>query len=45
MNEVPRSYTNPRISPDGNRLLVQAGGLWIQDLARSTFTRLTSKDG
>jgi serine/threonine protein kinase len=44
MNDVVRSYTNPRISPDGSRVVVQAGNLWIQDLARSTFTRLAPKD-
>jgi serine/threonine-protein kinase len=44
MNEVARNYTNPRISPDGKRILVQAGDLWIQDIARSTFTRLASRD-
>jgi Tol biopolymer transport system component len=43
LNDVPRSYVNPRLSPDNSRLLVnQAGDLWIQDLARTTFTRLTS---
>ena len=44
MNDVVRSYSNPRISPDGSRVVVQAGNLWIQDLARSTFTRLAPKD-
>jgi serine/threonine-protein kinase len=42
LNGEPRSYTNPRISPDGQRLLVQAGDLWMQDLARGTFSRLTN---
>jgi hypothetical protein len=27
VNELPRSYSNPRIAPDRNRLLVQAGDL------------------
>jgi serine/threonine protein kinase/Tol biopolymer transport system component len=44
VNELPRSYSNPRIGPDRNRLLVQAGDLWVHDIARSTFTRLTSRD-
>ena len=44
LNEVARSYTNPRLSPDGSRILVQAGDLWIQDVTRSTFTRLTPRD-
>jgi len=44
LNDVVRNYANPRLSPDGNRVLVnQAGDLWIQDLTRSTFTRLTSR--
>ena len=44
LNEVARSYANPRLSPDGSRMLVQAGDLWIQDVTRSTFTRLTPRD-
>ncbi len=40
----PRAYANPRLSPDGDRLLVQAGDLWFQDLSRPTFTRLTPRD-
>jgi len=44
LNNTLRSYANPRLSPDGTRVLVQAGDLWLQDLARSTFTRLTSRD-
>jgi Tol biopolymer transport system component len=44
INDVVRSYTNPRLSPDGSRVVVQAGNLWIQDLVRSTFTRLAPKD-
>ena len=40
-----RPYQNPRLSPDGARIVVEVAGgdLWIQDLARSTFTRLTSE--
>jgi len=44
MNDVLRAYSNPRISPDGTRVVVQAGNLWIQDLSRSTFTRLSNRD-
>jgi serine/threonine-protein kinase len=38
------SYTNPRVSPDGRRLLVENGGNVIEalDLARGTRARLTS---
>jgi serine/threonine protein kinase/Tol biopolymer transport system component len=42
LNDVPRSYASPRLSPDGTRVLVQASGLWIQDLARATFTRVAT---
>jgi eukaryotic-like serine/threonine-protein kinase len=44
LNDVARNYATPRLSPDGTRLLVQAGDLWVQDLARSNFTRVTSRD-
>jgi serine/threonine-protein kinase len=44
VDDVLRNYANPRIAPDGNRVVVQADGLWIQDLARATFTRLASRD-
>jgi Tol biopolymer transport system component len=40
LNSTLRPYTNPRLTPDGTSLLVQAGALWIQDLRRTTFTRL-----
>ncbi len=40
LNNTLRPYTNPRLTPDGSSLLVQAGDLWIQDLRRTTFTRL-----
>ena len=42
LNDTPRNYTNPRLAPDGSRLVVQAKDLWLQDLRRATFTRLTS---
>ena len=42
LNGDRRSYANPRTSPDGQRIIVQAGDLWVQDLARPTFSRLTT---
>ena len=44
VTEISRPYSNPRLSPDGSRIAVEVAGgdLWIQDLSRSTFTRLTS---
>lgn len=37
------SYRHPRLSPDGRRIVVEAGGdLWTEDLSRGTFARLTS---
>jgi hypothetical protein len=42
VNDDRRSYTNPRISPDGQRVIVQAGDLWMQDLSRGTFSRLSN---
>jgi serine/threonine-protein kinase len=41
-NAERRSYANPRFSPDGQRIIVQAGDLWMQDIARGTFSRLTT---
>jgi hypothetical protein len=43
--DLPASrYANPRISPDGRRLLVESGGSVIEalDLARGTRARLTA---
>jgi eukaryotic-like serine/threonine-protein kinase len=41
-----RPYAQPRLSPDGNRLVAAMRGnsedLWLVDLARSTSNRLTS---
>jgi Tol biopolymer transport system component len=38
-----RGYRHPRLSPDGRRIVVEAGGdLWTEDLSRGTFARLTS---
>jgi Tol biopolymer transport system component len=43
ITDVPRSYQNPRVSPDGRLVLVEVSGdLWVQDTMRMTFTRLTS---
>lgn len=42
LNGERRTYANPRMSPDGQRIIVQAGDLWLQDLVRSTFSRLTT---
>ena len=40
-----RAFVGPRISPDGTRVVVntydQESDLWVWDLARKTFTRLT----
>ena len=46
ITDVSRSYKNPRLSPDGQRIVVEVAGgaLWIQDVTRSTFTRLTTGD-
>jgi len=44
ITERPRRYQYPRLAPDGRRAVVAAAGdLWIQDIARATFTRLTSE--
>jgi eukaryotic-like serine/threonine-protein kinase len=44
ITETPRRYQYPRLAPDGRRAaVVAAGDLWIQDLARTTLTRLTSE--
>jgi serine/threonine-protein kinase len=44
-----RAYLQPRLSPDGGRILVcandQDADLWIWDLARQTLTRLTFAPG
>jgi Tol biopolymer transport system component len=43
ITETPRRYQYPRLAPDGRRTAVAtAGDLWIQDIPRATFTRLTS---
>jgi serine/threonine-protein kinase len=49
LNAEPRSYRNPRISPDGTRVVVTADAgesqLWIYDLAHDTLRRLTPSEG
>jgi len=44
----PRRYVGPRVSPNGKKLLVGIEGanddLWISDVSRGTFTRLTFRD-
>ncbi len=44
ITETSRPYQNPRLSPDGRRIVVETAGgeLWVHDLGRATFTRLTS---
>jgi hypothetical protein len=37
----PDAYLYPRLSPDGQRLAVSAGDIWIYDWQRDTMTRLT----
>src|SRR5262245_45337204 len=46
INDTPRPYQNPRLGPDGHRIVIEVAGgeLWVQDVTRSTFTRLTSGD-
>jgi hypothetical protein len=46
ITDVTRPYKNPRLSPNGRRIVVEVTGadLWIQDIDRSTFTLLTKGD-
>jgi serine/threonine protein kinase len=46
ISETSRPYQNPRLSPDGHRIVVEVAGghLWMQDLARGNFTKLTSAE-
>jgi eukaryotic-like serine/threonine-protein kinase len=45
INLPPRTYTYPRLSPDGTRAALdirdQENDIWIWDIARATLTRLT----
>ena len=44
ITDTPRRYQYPRLSSDGRRTVVAADGdLWIQDVTRATFSRLTSE--
>jgi Tol biopolymer transport system component len=38
-----RGYLNPRLSPDGTRIVVQAGGVWMLDLRRKAFQLLPTQ--
>jgi len=45
----PATYIGPRLSPDGGRLVVWAGGfepdcIWVYDIARGTLSRLTFEE-
>ncbi|MBM3820505.1 MAG: hypothetical protein FJW14_16010, partial [Acidimicrobiia bacterium] len=45
LNDVPRLYRTPRLTPDQSSLVMEAGGdLWMHDLLRGAFTRLTSEN-
>jgi Tol biopolymer transport system component/aminoglycoside phosphotransferase (APT) family kinase protein len=45
VSRTSRYYQNPRLGPGGRQLVVSANGdLWIQDMERATFTRLTTDD-
>jgi Tol biopolymer transport system component len=45
ITDVYRSYQDPRLSPDGRRIIVQSGSdIWMQDTAHATFVRLTSDE-
>ena len=46
----PRTYLNPRLSPDGQRVTFQLGGgaladIWVYDIRRENLTRLTFEHG
>ena len=43
LSDAPRAYANPRLAPDGRRFVVEVGSgdLWVRDLTRESFTRLT----
>ncbi len=43
LSEPARPYANPRVAPDGRRFVVEVGSgdLWLRDLTRQSFTRLT----
>ena len=37
LTDTPRSYINPRLSPDGTRVVFQAGAIWVHDLRRKSM--------
>jgi len=37
ITDTARGYTSPRLSPDGTRIVVQAGGIWVLDLRRHSL--------
>jgi Tol biopolymer transport system component len=37
LTDAPRSYINPRLSPDGTRIVVQAGAIWVHDVRRRSL--------
>ena len=40
--DAARNYMNPRLSPDGTRIVVQAGEIWVHDLRRKAFERVVT---
>jgi Tol biopolymer transport system component len=46
INDTPRNYIGPRISPDGRKIAVyvddDADAIWLHDVERQTFTRAVS---
>jgi Tol biopolymer transport system component len=42
ITDTPRAYLSPRVSPDGTRIAVQAGAIWIHDLRRKADERVTT---
>jgi hypothetical protein len=42
VSDAVRSYMNPRLSPDGTRIVVQAGAIWVHDLRRNVVERVVT---
>jgi serine/threonine protein kinase len=42
VSDTLRSYLNPRLSPDGTRIVVQAGAIWVHDLRRNVVERVVT---
>jgi Tol biopolymer transport system component len=38
-----RGFLNPRLSPDGSQIVVQAGGVWLLELRRKVFQLLPTQ--